>query len=238
MPPQADSLPFSGLETRSILMLCKSVLLILAGGALHCAAAEVESASQAWRIVEAKCLSCHGATDTKGHLRLDVPEARAKLALPGNPIFGEVDRSELLRRVKSEDVSYRMPKDEPALTHEEIATLQDWIVDGAEYPDSVIAKSNPLKIKAPPQSIWEKYSLQIDYAQKIHDSIGVLYLPFLVFLIFVLIAERAKRNRSTSLEAKSHWLVAWLSRFGHTEYVVVVLGSPWRRLFGSTKRSS
>jgi hypothetical protein len=84
-------------------------------------------------ILSDKCFACHGA-DAKAKnipLRLDVEkEAKARAIVPGNP-----EASELIKRVTATQPARRMP---PAftghqLTDKEIATLREWIAQGAPW---------------------------------------------------------------------------------------------------------
>jgi mono/diheme cytochrome c family protein len=95
------------------------------------------------RILSGNCFKCHGpdANERKGGkkgqgLRLDTPDgAQADLGgysaiVPGNP-----DKSELIRRITTDDADDLMPppKSGKKLTSQEIALLKKWIAGGAEY---------------------------------------------------------------------------------------------------------
>ncbi|MDG2053716.1 MAG: PSD1 and planctomycete cytochrome C domain-containing protein [Phycisphaerales bacterium] len=89
-------------------------------------------------ILAQHCYLCHGPDHTtrKGELRLDVRES----ATTKRPGFGaaairpeEATKSLLIRLVKRQD-EYRMPPiDRPRLSAQEIATLTEWIDQGAIY---------------------------------------------------------------------------------------------------------
>lgn len=84
------------------------------------------------------CFKCHGPDDEarEADLRLDL-EQDAKKDLGGYSAVhaGDVDNSELLNRVRSDDLELRMPP--PAsgrgLTEREIGLLGDWIESGGKY---------------------------------------------------------------------------------------------------------
>src|SRR4026207_452106 len=92
-------------------------------------------------ILSENCFKCHGPDPAarKADLRLDVrelavaelPKTPGKHAIvPGNPA-----RRELVRRIRSTDVDERMP---PESTHKTLSThqmaiLEQWIENGAEY---------------------------------------------------------------------------------------------------------
>ena len=93
-------------------------------------------------VLSDKCFACHGpdANKRKAGLRLDLPAgAYAELQkdkghyaiVPGSP-----EKSELVRRIESEDPSIMMPLPEShlqKLSSEEIAIFKKWIKEGARY---------------------------------------------------------------------------------------------------------
>ena len=81
-------------------------------------------------IFAAKCLSCHGANKPRGDLQLDDRKSALTALVPGKP--GE---SELARRVRSTDANEVMPPKGERLTTKEVALLDQWIRDGAAWPD-------------------------------------------------------------------------------------------------------
>jgi hypothetical protein len=93
-------------------------------------------------ILADNCFACHGpaAEKRQAGLRLDLP-ASAYGELPESPgkhaiVRGRPEDSELIRRVTSADPDQRMPPPDShkgALTTGQIATLRQWIEDGAEY---------------------------------------------------------------------------------------------------------
>ncbi len=90
-------------------------------------------------ILAGRCFKCHGPDEAarQANLRLDTREgATAELDEGVWAIVpGDLDSSELIRRIRSKDPEYRMPpaKIGPALGEEEIATLERWVEQGAEY---------------------------------------------------------------------------------------------------------
>jgi cytochrome c553 len=101
-------------------------------------------------ILSDNCFRCHGpdAKSRQAGLRLDQKEsAYAQAIAPGKP-----DQSELVNRVSSTDPSYRMPPPRASakgLTEAEIATLTEWIRQGAEYKPHW-AFLAPVKAPLPP----------------------------------------------------------------------------------------
>jgi mono/diheme cytochrome c family protein len=88
-------------------------------------------------ILADHCYACHAA-DTKpaGGLRVDTSlglETGGRSGVPFN--VAKPEESLLLKRVLDSDPKHRMPKESPALTDAEIATLREWIRKGAKLPD-------------------------------------------------------------------------------------------------------
>ena len=90
-------------------------------------------------ILEKNCIECHGQMQQKGGLRLDL-----KLTAMAGSDFGEekviipgdADESLLIWMVSSTDIEDRMPPEEKKpLGAEEIRLLEDWINQGAIWPD-------------------------------------------------------------------------------------------------------
>jgi len=105
---------------------------------------KISFSSEVRPILSNNCFACHGP-DSKNQsspFRLDTEEhSRANLAKAGEtPRYGVVpgkpEESLLLQRVITKDPHEAMPPPyakKPALTEEQIATLTDWIRQGAEY---------------------------------------------------------------------------------------------------------
>jgi hypothetical protein len=92
-------------------------------------------------ILSDRCFKCHGpdANKREAGLRLDIEE-QAKAELPESPgtyaiVEGRPGRSQLFRRILSDDPDVHMPPPESNLTlsAEEKALLIRWIEEGAEY---------------------------------------------------------------------------------------------------------
>jgi hypothetical protein len=83
-----------------------------------------------------RCVHCHGSGKAKAGLRLDSREAATALLKSGNHALtpGQPDKSELLNRVLSSDVSGRMPPKGEPLSRRQVEQLRRWIADGAVWP--------------------------------------------------------------------------------------------------------
>ena len=103
-------------------------------------AAPVDFVRDVRPIFEAHCYSCHGEDKQKSGLRLDVKEAAFRGGSGHAPdiIPGKPDESPLIRLLRGEEgENLRMPLNADPLSSEEIATLSQWIAEGAVWPDGV-----------------------------------------------------------------------------------------------------
>lgn len=99
-------------------------------------------------ILEAKCVSCHGAEKAKGKLRMhtfaDIMKGGGDG--PTTVVAGKPDDSLALVRIAlpNDDDEHMPPSDEPQLTKDEIALLKWWIAEGASETVTVgTAKKTP-----------------------------------------------------------------------------------------------
>jgi hypothetical protein len=88
-------------------------------------------------ILAEHCLQCHGVDQKKGGLRLDDRGAALQGGRSDGPAIvpGSPEKSALLRRITSHDEEQRMPPPgaKNPLSKTQIATLRQWIVEGAPY---------------------------------------------------------------------------------------------------------
>ncbi len=133
--------------------------------------------SRAIRPILAKqCFSCHGPDKQESGLALhEFAKATIESDSGRRPIVpGDVDASELLRRISSEDPSERMPPEGPGLSKRQVDLFRNWVQAGAEYrehwaflplgdpkPPTVIGPKQPINpIDAFVQDRWRKDSLE------------------------------------------------------------------------------
>ncbi|MEM6779711.1 MAG: PSD1 and planctomycete cytochrome C domain-containing protein [Planctomycetota bacterium] len=92
-------------------------------------------------ILESHCVDCHGPHESNGGLRLDSGKSAFAMGDSGNYAIvpGDLDASELIKRISTNDVDTQMPPDGPKLSEQDIARLSSWIADGAEWPDETMA---------------------------------------------------------------------------------------------------
>lgn len=92
-------------------------------------------------ILASRCFACHGPDPEmrKAGLRLDIQEyaMRKRSGHPDAIVPGHPERSELIKRIESKDPHYLMPQspegEAKPMKSEEIATLKEWIKEGAIY---------------------------------------------------------------------------------------------------------
>ena len=90
-------------------------------------------------VLSDNCYACHGpdAKQVKGGLRLDSYEAATRELKGGLRAIvpKDVEESELVYRIHSDDADERMPPTESnkSLTAREKALLKKWVAQGAEY---------------------------------------------------------------------------------------------------------
>ena len=105
---------------------------------------KISFSTQVLPILSNNCFACHGpdSHNQTSPFRLDTEEhSRANLAKAGEPprhgvVPGKPEESLLLQRIVTKDPHEAMPPPyakKPALTGEQIATVNEWIRQGAEY---------------------------------------------------------------------------------------------------------
>ncbi|KLU01869.1 putative transmembrane protein [Rhodopirellula islandica] len=100
---------------------------------------EVDFVHDVRPILQQHCYSCHGEEKQRSGLRLDIKSEAFKGGDGWGPfvIEGEPEDSPLIEWVTSEDESSRMPPEGDPLSSSEIATLTNWVEQGADWPDGV-----------------------------------------------------------------------------------------------------
>ncbi len=124
--------------------------------------AQVDYNWQIRPILSDNCYRCHGpdAKSRQAGLRLDQQESAYEQAVvPGKP-----QESEMIRRISSKDPAYRMPPPAASakpLTDAEVATLTEWVKQGAEYKPHW-AFITPVKAALPQTSLNQHVVNAID----------------------------------------------------------------------------
>jgi mono/diheme cytochrome c family protein len=127
-------------------------------------AASVDFGRDIRPIFNQHCTSCHGGVKRAGGLSLLSREAAmAKSKSGGRAVVpGDVDQSELLKRVTSKDPDEHMPPPDhaPALASNEVARLREWIQGGAVWTKHW-AYEKPIRPNLPDVvgTVWPKQDL-------------------------------------------------------------------------------
>lgn len=101
-------------------------------------------------ILSDKCYHCHGpdAASRQAELRLDTREGLAKKVV----ISGQPDKSELIKRILSEDDEERMPPLDSKITlsADQKELLRRWVTEGAKFAEHWSFQSLPDNVAVPP----------------------------------------------------------------------------------------
>ena len=97
--------------------------------------------SEVLPLLSQNCFRCHGEK-SKGDLRLDSREAALLAGKSGQPAIvpGDLEASELIYRITTDDDGDRMPPKGGALGAGEVALLKVWIKGGAMWPAPPVPK--------------------------------------------------------------------------------------------------
>lgn len=101
-------------------------------------------------ILQTKCYSCHNANKQKGRLRMDDISMLMKGGKNGEIIDLNIeDSSELIKRLllPVDNEHHMPPKEKPQPTESQIALLQWWIANHADFKKKVKELEQPVKIK-------------------------------------------------------------------------------------------
>ena len=108
-------------------------------GSLSASAEKVQFNRDVRPIFSDTCFACHGPDENKikGGLRLDSLEAARKGGKSGEAAIvpGKPEASEVMKRLRTDDADDHMPPAEfhKVLTKDQIALVERWIKEGAEY---------------------------------------------------------------------------------------------------------
>lgn len=111
-------------------------LLVIGGLAGHVAAGERMEFNRDIRpILSSKCYSCHGPDEQHRKAELRFDQKDMDLADRGVIVPGDLDNSEIIRRITSDDPDEVMPPPTAKLEldADEVAALKAWVESGAEF---------------------------------------------------------------------------------------------------------
>jgi cytochrome c553 len=118
---------------------CRAWFCLLAAGVSHLQAADAKGdhfESLVRPVLVEKCVRCHGPEKSSGGLRLDSRKAMLQGGDSGPAIVeGKPAESLLLKAVRREKGVEAMPPDKP-LKAEAVAALEQWVRDGATWPET------------------------------------------------------------------------------------------------------
>jgi mono/diheme cytochrome c family protein len=102
-------------------------------------AADIDFVSDVRPIFEKHCYGCHGPSQQKSGLRLDMRQAafRGGDSHGASIVPGNAMNSPLVRLIRSKDLQERMPPKGPGLSQLEMDILEQWIDAGAQWPDGI-----------------------------------------------------------------------------------------------------
>ncbi|MCU4676561.1 PSD1 and planctomycete cytochrome C domain-containing protein [Catenovulum sp. 2E275] len=103
-------------------------------------------------ILNKNCVGCHGGVTKQGGISYIYRNEALARGNSGrlNIVPGDAKASEFIQRIKSKDLTRRMPYKRPALSDNEIQLLEDWINQGAQWEEHWAFI--PPKIITPPQT--------------------------------------------------------------------------------------
>ncbi|MEM7478556.1 MAG: PSD1 and planctomycete cytochrome C domain-containing protein, partial [Planctomycetota bacterium] len=100
---------------------------------------KVDFATEVLPILREHCFRCHGSKNQEGGFRIDerqhafgLGDSEERLIAKGKPA-----ESLLIQRLTNPDLGDIMPLDGSALAADEIEVLEQWIADGANWPDEL-----------------------------------------------------------------------------------------------------
>jgi len=133
-----------------VLQMLRCLVLVAAATWTNTSIAAVDFETDVLPIFEANCATCHGALQQESNYRLDLRESALGVADFGEPAIvpGNADESPLIRYVSqtSDDGIIMPPKDGgKPLSKEQVATLREWINEGATWPDNLAGQVGKLE---------------------------------------------------------------------------------------------
>ncbi|MEO2024022.1 MAG: c-type cytochrome domain-containing protein, partial [Pirellulaceae bacterium] len=136
--------------SRTLLRCVVGLLSVLGTATVAHAEDPVSFRAQIAPVLINNCLACHGPKKAEGGFRVDNYERLLSEGDSGSVgVKGkDIEASELLRRLVSEDKDERMPLESEPLTAEEITLFRRWIIEGA--PNDAPDPKAPLSTIVPP----------------------------------------------------------------------------------------
>lgn len=123
-------------------LLCAFATSLAAQLASLAAEPTVDYQQQIEPLFQSRCYRCHGPEKQESNLRLDRRISMINGGDLGAPVLvpGHPEKGELLKRLTSDDPEFRMPREGSPLAASEIALIETWIEEGAQWPGQMNAK--------------------------------------------------------------------------------------------------
>ncbi|MEX2115218.1 MAG: c-type cytochrome domain-containing protein [Pirellulales bacterium] len=174
-------------------------------------------------IFAAHCVKCHGPDIQSSGLRLDARTHAEAGGYTGAPIIGgTLETNEVYRRVSSTERAYRMPKNSPALSSEQIETIRRWVAQGAVW-----SAQESDKASADRRSLYEQWVERLaDWFQRHEFEYAYVQpyaLAFLLGQLLLLALSRAKLARKQDRRWASGRFGTFACRFTGRELTLVWL---------------
>jgi mono/diheme cytochrome c family protein len=123
-------------------------------------------------VLAFQCFTCH-TTSAMGGLKLDTREAMLKGGKSGPALApGDPEKSLLISAVRRTNPALMMPKNGSALTPAQIADLENWVRDGAVWPDA--PQQPKFSMTEAQRNLWSIRPLKKPEIPKIRDSAWAL----------------------------------------------------------------
>jgi len=122
--------------TRRLPALATAIFCVASAAAFGAEESPVDFARDVKPILARRCFACHGPDQAEGSLNLTDKDSVLSAELDSSLraiVPGNVEESELLRRISSTDESERMPPEGKPLKPEEIAAITKWVEQGAAW---------------------------------------------------------------------------------------------------------
>jgi hypothetical protein len=124
-------------SSRLVLLMFALLIACIAQQQAVFAQEKVDFVKSIQPIFASACYECHGEKKPKGKLRLDSKELALKGGSSGKSIIpGSAKQSYLIKRLHGEGGEDRMPLDHDPLPARQVAMVERWINEGANWPDS------------------------------------------------------------------------------------------------------
>jgi len=133
-------------------------------------ATPIDYNTQVKPILNKRCITCHGGVKRESDFSLLFRKDALAKAKSGKAaiIPGDVEHSELVRRINESDPEERMTYKKNPLTKDEIKILTQWIKEGARWGDHW-AYTKVEQQKLPPSTSWTKNDIDRFIVEKMNE---------------------------------------------------------------------